>query len=150
MIRVDLPKLVAQLHPTSRQILETTASLCVSKKQPEITVSHYLLQCLEVPLNDIRVILDKAKIDYKLLQKLLDESAIIHAEWDDMPPFSPLLIEWFQDALLISQVELKQHQIRTGAMLLALLHNSTRYVSVQIAQYLKPINQELLKDQFAR
>lgn len=149
MIRVDLPKLVAQLHPTSRQILETTASLCVSKKQPEITVSHYLLQCLEVPLNDIRVILDKAKIDYKLLQKLLDESAIIHAEWDDMPPFSPLLIEWFQDALLISQVELKQHQIRTGAMLLALLHNPTRYVSVQIAQYLKPINQELLKDQFA-
>lgn len=148
MIRVDLPKLVAQLHPTSRQILETTASLCVSKKQPEITVSHYLLQCLEVPLNDIRVILDKAKIDYKLLQKLLDESAIIHSEWDDMPPFSPLLIEWFQDALLISQVELKQHQIRTGALLLALLHNPTRYVSVQIAQYLKPINQELLKDQF--
>ena len=43
MIRVDLPKLVAQLHPISKQILENNASLCVSKKQPEITVSHYLL-----------------------------------------------------------------------------------------------------------
>lgn len=148
MIRVDLPKLIAQLHPISKQILETTATLCVSKKQPEITVSHYLLQCLETPLNDIRVILDKAKINYHILKDLLDESAFMHTEWEDTPPFSPLLIEWFQEALLISQIELKQPQIRTGALLLALLHNPTRYVSLQLAQHLKLINQDLLKDQF--
>lgn len=148
MIRVDLPKLVAQLHPISKQILETTASLCVSKKQPEITVSHYLIECLSVPLNDIRVILDKAKIDYQLLKDKLVETALINTQWEDTPPFSPLLIEWFQEALLISQVELKQSQIRTGALLLALLYNPNRYVSLPIVQILKLINQELLKDQF--
>ena len=148
MIRVDLPKLVAQLHPISKQILENTASLCVSKKQPEITVSHYLLECLNTPLNDIRIILDKAKIDYQILRDTLEDTALINTQWDDTPPFSPLLIEWFQEALLISQVELKQTQIRTGALLLALLHNPNRYVSTQITQVLKLINQELLKDQF--
>lgn len=148
MIRVDLPKLVAQLHPISKQILENTASLCVSKKQPEITVSHYLLECLNTPLNDIRIILDKAKIDYQILRDTLEDTALINTQWDDTPPFSPLLIEWFQEALLISQVELKQTQIRTGALLLALLHNPNRYVSNQITQVLKLINQELLKDQF--
>ena len=96
MIRVDLPKLVAQLHPISKQILENTASLCVSKKQPEITVSHYLLECLNTPLNDIRIILDKAKIDYQILRDTLEDTALINTQWDDTPPFSPLLIEWFQ------------------------------------------------------
>ncbi|MWP62715.1 type VI secretion system ATPase TssH [Gilliamella sp. Pas-s25] len=148
MIRIDLPKLVAQFHPISKQILETTATLCVSKKQPEITASHYLFQCLDTPLNDIRIILDKAKIDYQLLKQLLDESAFMHTQWDETPPFSPLLIQWFQEALLISQIELKQPQIRTGALLLALLQNPTRYVSIPLSQHLKLINQELLKDQF--
>ncbi|SCC00743.1 type VI secretion system ATPase TssH [Gilliamella intestini] len=148
MIKIDLPKLVAQFHPISKQILETTATLCVSKKQPEITVSHYLFQCLDTPLNDIRIILDKAKIDYQLLKQLLDESAFMHTQWDETPPFSPLLIQWFQEALLISQIELKQPQIRTGALLLALLQNPTRYVSIPLSQHLKVINQELLKDQF--
>jgi type VI secretion system protein VasG len=148
MVRIDLPKLVAQFHPISKQILETTATLCVSKKQPEITVSHYLFQCLDTPLNDIRMILDKAKIDYQILKQLLDESAFMHTEWDETPPFSPLLVQWFQDALLISQIELKQPNIRTGALLLALLQNPNRYVSIPLSQHLKLINQELLKDQF--
>ncbi|MCO6540252.1 MAG: type VI secretion system ATPase TssH [Gilliamella sp.] len=148
MIRIDLPKLVAQFHPISRQILETTATLCVSKKQPEITISHYLFQCLDTPLNDIRMILDRAKIDYQILKQLLDESAFIHTEWDETPPFSPLLVQWFQEALLISQIELKQSKIRTGALLLALLQNPTRYVSIPLSQHLKLINQELLKDEF--
>ncbi len=43
MIRVDIPKLVAQFNPISKQILETTATLCVSQQESEITVSHFLL-----------------------------------------------------------------------------------------------------------
>lgn len=148
MIRVDIPKLVAQFNPISKQILETTATLCVSQQESEITVSHFLLQCLDTPLCDVRIIFEKAKVDYVTVKNLLENRFNNQNNFNDTPSFSPLLVEWFQDALLLSTTELHQAKIRSGALLLALLHNPSRYVSQQVTQHLLTINSELLKNQF--
>ncbi|MDR0807088.1 MAG: type VI secretion system ATPase TssH [Enterobacteriaceae bacterium] len=148
MIRIDIPKLVARFNPISKQILETTASTCVSQQESEITVAHYLLECLNTPLCDIRAIFDKANLSYDAVKKGLENNTYRQGKRDDTPAFSPLLIEWFKDALLLSTAELNQSTIRTGTLLLALLDNPARYLSTETVKQLQVINVELVKNQF--
>lgn len=149
MLRIDIPKLVSRFHPVSRHILESTASLCVGQGAQEITVAHYLLQSLDTPLCDIRVILEQADIELAQLRTLLEQSFTRPDKTPDVPSFSPLLLEWFQDALLLSVSELNQPEVRSGALLLALLHNPGRYLNPQLVTLLCNINKDLLAIRFA-
>lgn len=149
MIRIELPALVNRLHPIGRHILESAAALCVSKQGAEITVPHVLLQALATPLSDVRVILAKADIHIDTLTLLLDEGM------QDLPPypqsypsFSPLLVEWLQDGWLLASTELQQNQLRSGALLLALLYSPHRYLPMAAAKLLASVNKEQIRNQF--
>lgn len=149
MIRIELPKLIQQLNPVSRHIFESTAATCVNSQSSEITVSHFLLQSLETVLCDIRQILSKANIEPESLRQLLEQTPVDNAQQGQTTPsFSPLLVELLQDALLLGSAELKESNLRTGVILLALLHSPNRYVSKPVAQLLTQINKDLLQSQF--
>lgn len=149
MIHIELPKLIQRLNPISRHIFESAAAVCVNSQSAEITVSHFLLQSLETVLCDIRLILSKANIDPETLRNLLEQVSVDNAQNGQITPsFSPLLVELLQDALLLCSAELKETNLRTGMILLAILHSPNRYVSKPVAQLFASINRELLLAEF--
>ncbi|REF26758.1 type VI secretion system protein VasG [Xenorhabdus cabanillasii] len=150
MIQIDLPTLVNRLNPMARHALEAAAASCVSHQQPEITVAQLLLQMIDTPLSDVRLILNKADVDKDLLKEQLDQVVTHHqAIVQTYPNFSPMLVEWLQDSWLLASTEMQHTELRSGVMLIALLFSPLRYLAPQSARLLAVINRELLRQNFA-
>ncbi|GAA0846957.1 type VI secretion system ATPase TssH [Marinobacter szutsaonensis] len=151
MIRVDLPALIGRLNDISRQALEASAALCISRQGAEITPAHLLFKLLETPFSDVRQILEHTGINHQQLQPLVGDSLNGEAQSaEPYPSFSPLLVELMQDAWLLASTELGHTELRSGAVFLALLMNADRYLMPRVAQALVDINREQLRKQFDR
>ncbi|MDX7986218.1 ATP-dependent Clp protease ATP-binding subunit [Xenorhabdus sp. 12] len=150
MIQIDLPTLVNRLNPMTRHALEAAAASCVSQQQPEITVAQLLLQMIDTPLSDVRLILNKVDIDKDLLKEQLDQVMVHHQSIvQSYPNFSPMLVEWLQDSWLLASTEMQHSELRSGVLLIALLFSPLRYLAPQTARLLAGINRELLRQNFA-
>lgn len=151
MVTVDLAALLQRLHPVARHALEEAGSLCIVQRGAEVTVTHLLYKLLDQPLCDVRCVLADAGMDSDELRQALattfpeSESGHGHA----YPSFSPLLLELLQDAWLLSSVELGQSEIRSGALLLATLLNSARYLPLAAIRLCERINRETLRKRFS-
>lgn len=151
MIRVELQALIGRLNDMSRQALEASAALCISRQGAEITPAHLLFKLLETPFSDVRQILAHVGIDHQQLQPLVGDSLNGEAQSaEPYPSFSPLLVELMQDAWLLASTELGHTELRSGAVFLALLMNADRYLMPRVAQALADINREQLRKQFDR
>ena len=151
MIRVELPALIGRLNTISRQALEASAALCISRQGAEITPAHLLFKLLETPFSDVRQILEHTGINHQHLQPLVGDSLNGEAQSaEPYPSFSPLLVELMQDAWLLASTELGHTELRSGAVLLALLMNADRYLMPRVAQALVDINREQVRKQFDR
>ena len=128
MIELDLKALLKRLNPYCTRSLENAAGLCVSRGNYEVTIEHLLLKLIEDPSRDFQMILRHFEIDPARVEKNIQ-----HAVEQDRtgnpgkPVFSPLLIEWMEDAWLIASVELGMGDIRSGVLIVALLSNPNRY-----------------------
>ncbi|WP_191965223.1 type VI secretion system ATPase TssH [Marinobacter halotolerans] len=151
MIRVELPALIGRLNEICRQGMESSAALCISRQGAEITPAHLLFKLLDTPFSDVRQILETNDIDPHTLQPVVGDSLNGEPQTaEQYPSFSPLLIELLQDAWLIASTELGHTELRSGAVMLALLMNADRYLMPQVSQRLKDINREQLRRQFDR
>jgi len=151
VIRVELPALIGRLNDMSRQALEASAALCISRQGAEITPAHLLFKLLETPFSDVRQILEHTGIDHQQLQPLVGDSLNGEAQSaEPYPSFSPLLVELMQDAWLLASTELGHTELRSGAVFLALLINADRYLMPRVTQLLADINREQLRKQFDR
>ena len=151
MIRVELPALIGRLNDISRQALEASAALCISRQGAEITPAHLLFKLLETPFSDVRQILEHTGIKHQQLQPLVGDSLNGEPQTaEPYPSFSPLLVELLQDAWLLASTELGHTELRSGAVFLALLMNADRYLMPRVAQALVDINREQLRKQFDR
>jgi len=151
MIQIELPALIKQLNPVSRHIFEKAASICVNMQNSEITVAHFLLQAIETPLSDIEQILVKAQIDLEHLKAALKQLPFDYVQHSlATPAFSPLLVALLQDAFLLSSAEFEPNNLRSGIILLALLHSPNRYLANNVVQLLSSLNKETLKAEFKR
>ncbi|MEE2827933.1 MAG: type VI secretion system ATPase TssH, partial [Myxococcota bacterium] len=63
------------------------------------------------------------------------------------PVFSPLLLEWFQDAWLLGSVEYNAPEVRSGHMFAALLSRSGRYATGEMARVLSGIKRDTLREE---
>ncbi|KPQ26786.1 MAG: type VI secretion system protein VasG, partial [Marinobacter excellens HL-55] len=151
MIRVELPALIGRLNDISRQALEASAALCISRQGAEITPAHLLFKLLETPFSDVRQILEHTGMNHQQLQPQVGDSLNGEAQSaEPYPSFSPLLVELMQDAWLLASTELGHTDLRSGALFLALLMNADRYLMPRVAQALVDINREQLRKQFDR
>ncbi|WP_372994091.1 type VI secretion system ATPase TssH [Marinobacter sp.] len=151
MIRVELPALIGRLNEISRQALEASAALCISRQGAEITPAHLLFQLLETPFSDVRQILEHTGMDHQTLQPVVGDSLSGEAQSaEPYPSFSPLLVELMQDAWLLASTELGHTELRSGAVFLALLMSADRYLMPRVARELAGINREQLRKQFER
>ena len=128
MIELDLKALLKRLNPYCTRSLENAAGMCVSRGNYEVTLEHLLLKLIEDPARDFQLILRHFEIDPARVEKSI-QHAVEQGKTGNpgKPVFSPLLIEWVEEAWLIASVELGMGDIRSGVLIAALLSNPNRY-----------------------
>ncbi|MCD9211538.1 type VI secretion system ATPase TssH [Vibrio cholerae] len=149
MIRIELPTLIAKLNAQSKLALEQAASLCIERQHPEVTLEHYLDVLLDNPLSDVRLVLKQAGLEVDQVKQAIASTYSREQVLDTYPAFSPLLVELLQEAWLLSSTELEQAELRSGAIFLAALTRSDRYLSFKLISLFEGINRENLKKHFA-
>lgn len=143
MINVDLQQLVQALDADSRRDLERCAERCVARGGSKILVEDLLLGLLERPDSLLQRALQDAAVDVgefsAALQPNVEHSATRN------PVFAPELVQWLQDALLVSNLELGQSQVDQAALILGLLRNPLRYAGSRYHKLLGGLDIERLK-----
>lgn len=133
MMNVDLQQLIQAITAPTRRDLERCAERCVTRGGGEVLVEDLLLTLLEHPEGVLMRALQDAGVDvgelHAVLQPRTDQSASRN------PVFSPALVQWLQQALLVAHLELGRSEVEHGALLLALLrhplqHAGSRYQAV--------------------
>jgi type VI secretion system protein VasG len=149
MISVDIKSLLGRLNPYCTRSLEAAAGLCVSRTHYEVAVEHMLAKLLEDPQSDIPLILRHFDVDGGRVQKAIDQSLEEFKTGNAAKPvFSPLLMEWFQEAWLSSSVDLGENRLRSGALMLAFLNRSSQLATGGYVDLLTSISRDALMAQF--
>ncbi len=145
---VDIKGLVRKLNRYCTKSLEAAAGLCISRGHYEVGPEHLLLQMAEDPQADLQQILRHFGINPAPLLGLLQRNLeSLRSGNSGRPVFSPLLLEWFQDGWVLASVEYQDTQVRSGALLLALLLRPDRYTADDLSGPLEGIRRdELRKD----
>ncbi len=146
MINVDLKALLGRLNPYCTRALETAAGLCVSRGGYEIGVEHLLLVMIDDADRDFQLVCQHYGVDSgrvkKALQRAVEEGKTGNP---GKPVFSPILLEWFEDAWLIASVDLRLAEIRSGVLIAALRANPGRYAYGGWAEELEAISPEAVR-----
>jgi len=149
-MQLDLKALFARLNPYTKRSLETASGLCVSGAHYEVTIDHLLLVMIDDENRDVQAILRGFDIDPATLRRALQRSVEqLRSGNSGRPVFSPLLIEWLTDGWLVSSVELNLGEIRSGALLVALLQTPGRYGGADWFPLIEPISAREAKRRFA-
>jgi type VI secretion system protein VasG len=125
MATMNLAALVEALAPPAREALEAAAGACVSRGGYEIGIEDYFTALLNQP--DMQDVLVQFERSAERVRALLEQSRPRQERRSDRPVFSPLLIEFLQEAYLLASLELRLEKISIGILVLALLSNPNRY-----------------------
>ena len=151
MLDLNLSALLARLNPTTADALNMAAGVCISRGHYEITLEHHLDALLDEPGTDLPILLERFEIDQRRLRAALREQLDgLRTGNPGKPVFSPLLIEWFQDAWLIGSVEFGYTELRGGTLLLALALRSSRYATAAEAKVLSGVSRETMRADLPR
>ena len=118
----NLNSLIENLNRLCKRSLEEAAQLCVSQAHFTIDLEHVLQVMLDKPATDLSVILKYYEVNTKkALQQLKDTTAQFKRGNNKTPSMSPQVIKLLERAWIMSSLHLKQTQIRSAALLMALL-----------------------------
>ena len=149
MITVDLKALLNKLNRYCSRSLEAAAGLCVSRGNYEVTIEHLLLTFIEDPEYDVQHILRHFDVEVSRVQRGL-QHAVEEAKTGNprRPVFSPLLIEWIQEAWLPASIEMGLGEIRSGVLMAVLVTNPRRYAHNLYSDLLSTVPAETLRRDF--
>ncbi len=146
MVNVDIKRLLKRLNTFSTQALEGAAGLCVSRTHYEVTVEHLLLRLVEATGADCQRILRHFDISpERVIASLQADLETLKSGNPGRPVFSPLLLEWIQEAWLTGSVDLELNEVRSGVLLLALAQRPGRFLTgetLRIIEALRPEDME--------
>ncbi len=149
MITVDIKALLNRMNPYCTRALEGAAGACVSRTHYEVTVEHFLSRLLEEPQSDIPLLLRQLGVDTDALKRAVDQGLeALRTGNSGKPVFSPLLIEWLEEAWLVASIDFQEQQIRSGALLSALVNKLYRLADGRYVDMLKPVGRDALYAQF--
>lgn len=150
MAQVDLRKLLDRLTPFTRRLLETAAGLCTAREHYEVTIEHVLLVLTDEPDRDLAAILRRYEIEPSTFKRALQRTLEgMRSGNPGRPAFSPLLVELLTDSWMLSSVDLGLGKIRSGAIVLALVSNPSRFGQPDWFDALRPVVAADLKANFA-
>lgn len=148
MIQADLKALFACLNPYCTQALENAAGVALTRHHHEITPEHLLHSLLEHEHCDLPHMLSAHDIEPLRLRVVLEQVlAGLEAGNAGRPVFAQALIEWIQDAWLEASLTLGGRQVRSGALLLAVLARAARLGAEPWALLLRGVSRQGLIDQ---
>lgn len=149
MISVDIKSLISRLNPFCAEALQNAAGLCVARTHYEVTVEHFLAKILEDPQADWPIILRQFDLDPGRVRKALEETLEDFSTGNAArPTFSPVLLELYQDAWVISSIDFSERQIRSGAILLAFLAKPNFFASGRYADLIRSVSREKVTQDF--
>ena len=149
MIRVDIKALIERLNPYCVNCLEAAAGMCVARTHYEVTVEHMLSKLIDSPQTDIPLILKQFDINPGRFQKALDQTLEGFSTGNAAKPvFSPILLDWLQDAWLVASVDMGEARLRSGALLLSLLNRPLQLAAGDWIDLLADLNRDTISKQF--
>jgi len=121
-MHVDTKALVNKLNPVCKRALESAAALCVSKTHYHVELEHFLLRLLETGDSDIAFVLRHYELDGEAIQKqLLTALEKLQTGNTGQVVLSPHILTTLEEAWMVSSLYLESENIRSGAILIALL-----------------------------
>jgi type VI secretion system protein VasG len=148
MLLVDLKPLIGRLGGYCKEALENAVGACVARGHYEITLEHLLHRLLDEPQADLPLLLRQNGVEIGVLRAGIDRSLeAMRSGNAGRPAFSPLLLELLQDAWLLGSIDLGQTQLRSGAVLVALVARTSFYATGDYGALLKPLSKEGLLNQ---
>ncbi|UXU85743.1 Clp protease N-terminal domain-containing protein [Burkholderia sp. S-53] len=149
MMLVELAPLIDRLNAYTRRALGNGIGLCVAYGHYEVTVEHLLVKLLDDDQADIPMLLHRRNVDAALVRHAIGRSIETRRAGNGgQPAFSPLLFDLLQDAWLIASINLKESNIRSGAILLALVARPNYYSLGNYAPTLGRLDRKLMRSEF--
>jgi type VI secretion system protein VasG len=149
---LDLTRLINLLNPTCRNSLEGAAALCVAESHSQVAHQHLVLKLLEYAESDIPGILRAYDISPELFASDLEKALRANSGTNlkgERPVLSSGLLGLIQESWLIASVELGEDQVRSGAILLAILANPMRWEDRGELARITVLQQASIKSEFA-
>ena len=146
-MNVDPRALVGRLNHDTRNALEGSAGLCVSRTHYDVEVEHFLSKLLDDTSNDAAQILKHFDVDRSRLVRDLTESLdSLKTGNARTPALSPKLVDLLSNAWLFCSLEKRSNQIRTGHTILALMSDADlRRLATGISREFENISAETLE-----
>jgi type VI secretion system protein VasG len=147
---VNLKSLIGRLNGETRNALESSAGLCLSRTNYDVEIEHYLTKLMEQTDGDLAAILKFFGIDRSRLAgeltRALDRLKTGNAR---NPSLSPTLLKMFTEAWLIASIDLGDGKVRSGHTILALVSNDElKRTIADSSKELAKINADSLKKDF--
>lgn len=143
---VDHKSLLKRLTKNCEAALVAAATQAVQARHYEITIEHFLLALLDDASSDIAFIVSHYDLNpsqmRSTLQRGLDD---LRQGNSGRPTFSPVLLEWMQDAWVVGSVDLGWQNIRSGVLFLRLVQQPNKYSTSGIGLMLEAIPREDMK-----
>lgn len=128
MLKVSKERILEKLNSYTREALKSASEAAIEQSHFEVTVSHYLLALIAQPGGDWGKILSALGVSADRLEAKVQKSLQqARRGAQDLPEFATLLIELLQDALMLTNAELGEEYIRSGAVFAAIAQNPDRY-----------------------
>src|SRR5436190_245118 len=139
---VNLRSLIGKLNDTTRNAVEASAGLCLSRTHYDVEIEHYLMKLLDSSSGDFACIakqfgVDKARLAAELTRSL-DKLKSGNAR---TPALSPSLLKMLTEAWTLGSIDYGAGQIRTGFTILALSVNE------ELARMVREVSKEFQKIQ---
>ncbi|MEK7397833.1 MAG: type VI secretion system ATPase TssH [Candidatus Poribacteria bacterium] len=149
MVTVDLKNLTNKLNKFCKDSLTRAAGICVTRGNYEVNVEHFLMAMIDSNTADIQIILRNFEIDPARLIRLIDRDAeSLRTGNTGRPTFSPILLDWIQDAWVFASVEYNMSDIRSGVLLTTMISNLARYGTGGYIDEFSRIQKDVLRRDF--
>lgn len=148
-MRVEPKTLIRRLTPTATRALEAAAGKANSGQYYEIVVEHMLFALAEPEEGDVARILHHYGQDrQRFLARISRVLERMRTGNSGRPVFSETLFQWFEDAWVVSSLELGAQRLRSGALFLQFVSTPGRY-SAEVFPELDAISPSELKKELA-
>ena len=145
MVLVSAKAILKQLTPACASALEQAVGWCVESRHYEVTVEHVMLALLDQGAPDVAVITSSLSLDGDALQGILKQALrVLRTGNTGRPTFSPVMLEWMQDAALVGTLEHAEPRIRSGILFALLVKSWARYTTAPLGAVLDTVNKDAL------
>ena len=119
---MNLKSLFAKLNDTAREAMEEALGLCLSHRQYEAHIEHWLFALLGHEESDVVRMMVHSGVSLDALAQALDDSIETFRTGNaNAPSLSPMIVSLIEKAWVIASIEYEVAAVRTGHLLLALL-----------------------------